>query len=192
MSPARGGLLLVLLAVFVAQWAAPASLLLRGARIESEGQRYYFRTAPVDPVDAFRGRYVILNFDVARVPMPQAQTLRRGERVYAPLRVGKDRFAWLGTPQRERPDGPHLEVRVQHYEGQQLWLQLPFDRYYLDEHLAPRAERAVADASRRRDRTPSRAYVAVKVHHGDAVLEELFIDDEPVHRYLARQQASEP
>ena len=191
MTPARG-LVAVLLAVFAAQWAAPVSLLLRGARIEGQGQRYYFRTAPVDPVDAFRGRYVILSFDVARVPMPAVPTLRRGERVYAPLRVGDDRFARLGIVQRERPDGPHLEVRVQHHDGQQLWLQLPFDRYYLDEHLAPRAERAVADASGRRVQAPSRAYVAVKVHHGDAVLEELFIDDEPVHRHLARQHASGP
>lgn len=178
-------LMLVLLAVFAVQWAVPASLLVRGWLTLSQGQRYYFRTAPVDPVDAFRGRYVVLDFDAARVPAPPV-ALPHESRVYVPLRVGADRFARLGAPSPRPPPGPYLEARVARSDGETLWLRLPFDRYYLDERLAPEAERVVREASGNARRASSRAYVAVKVRQGHAVLEELFIDDLPVHKRLQR------
>ena len=173
-----------LIAVFIVQWTVPASMIWRGDQTLREGQRYYFRTAPVDPVDAFRGRYVVLSFDAATVANPQALSLRRGERVYVPLSVGADRFAVLGAPLPEPPPGPYLEAHVRGTGLRELTLQLPFDRYYIDEHLALAAEEAAREASGRRGEV-SRAYVTVKVRDGHAVLEELFIDDVPVHRYLA-------
>lgn len=177
---------LALIVVFTAQWLAPASLVVRGWRTLHEGQRYYFRTAPVDPVDAFRGRYVVLSYEAATVPSTREMALRRGERVYAPLTVGADRFAKLGAPQRQPPNGPYLEAHVRSTGSRDVVLQLPFDRYYIDENLALAAEKAARDASGRRGEV-SRAYVTVMVRDGHAVLEELFIDDVPVHRYLARQ-----
>ena len=61
-------------------------------------------------------------------------------------------------------------------------LELPFDRYYMQESLAPEAESAYAE--RLRD---ERAWVTVRLHDGHAVLEELWIDDLPIREYLARR-----
>lgn len=49
----------------VAQWAVPLAMVQRAERTLSEGTAYRFRTAPVDPADPFRGRYVTLDFDAA-------------------------------------------------------------------------------------------------------------------------------
>ena len=53
--------------VAVVQIAAPASMILRRERALDRGERFLFRTAPVDPYDAFRGRYVAPSFRGRRV-----------------------------------------------------------------------------------------------------------------------------
>ena len=55
--------LLVFALVGFAQLAVPASLIWKRERTLRQGHVWKFRTAPVDPVDAFRGRYVALEFE---------------------------------------------------------------------------------------------------------------------------------
>jgi uncharacterized membrane-anchored protein len=64
-------------------------------------------------------------------------------------------------------------------------LQLPFDRYYAEEQLAPEIEQAYRANSRRGEQ---KAFIAVRVRKGRGVLEELYIEDLPVAEYL-RQRA---
>ena len=71
-------------AAVVAQWAAPLSMIFRSERVLSGGQAFKFKTAPVDPVDAFRGRYIALNFDVA-APIEPGRDVRINSEVYAVL-----------------------------------------------------------------------------------------------------------
>ncbi|MGH8446703.1 MAG: GDYXXLXY domain-containing protein, partial [Solimonas sp.] len=73
------------------QWAVPATLAVQSEMTLRSGARYYFRTAPVDPADAFRGRYVALNFEGLRVTVPPASGLQSGDRAYVPLTTGGDR-----------------------------------------------------------------------------------------------------
>lgn len=72
--------LLVLLCVI--QLAVPAFMIVRREHALSMGRAFKFRTAPVDPYDAYRGRYVALNFEAATVkgvpPPPEAQDGQRG------------------------------------------------------------------------------------------------------------------
>lgn len=169
---------LLLALACVLQWTLPASLALRSERALRSGHRYYLHTAPVDPADPFRGRYVALSFPDARVALSAGFAAAPGTRVYLPLRIGADRYAYFGAPAARPPAaGDYLAARVQSVTGGEALLRLPFDRYYLEEHAAPAAERAYRDAGRAADR---RTYVSIRVRGSDAVLEELFIDDRAV------------
>ncbi len=52
----------------------------------------------------------------------------------------------------------------------------------MEEELAPEAEQAYQRAS---IRGQQKAYVTVRVGHGEAVLEELYIEGKPIREYLA-------
>jgi uncharacterized membrane-anchored protein len=173
-----------------AQWLVPGYLIQRGQATLHEGVTYRFRTAPVDPVDPFRGRYVALDFEAASIELAQpVGELRSGQRVYAPIRVGADGYARLDAPLLQPPAaGDYLPVKVAWVNVDELRLQLPFDRYYLDETLAPEAERRYWDANRMRGddaEDPRRpAWVQVRVRGGYALIEELYIEGRPVRELL--------
>ena len=181
MKTSRLGWWLLILAI-VLQWALPASLAARSEYVLRHGARYYLKTAPVDPVDAFRGRYVALRFADVGVNLPPGTDWRPGMRVAVPLSVGADRYARFGTPSQTAPaHGDFLLAKLGHIANGHATLLLPFDRYYLNEKLAPAAERAYREANTREAPT----YVSIRVRNGSAVLEQLFIDNQTVQRYLA-------
>jgi uncharacterized membrane-anchored protein len=173
-----------------AQLAVPGWLIQRGQATLHEGTTYRFRTAPVDPVDPFRGRYVALDFEAASITLAQPDpALRSGQRVYAPIRIGADGYAMLDTPLPQPPEtGDYLTATVLWVNVDELRLQLPFDRYYLDETLAPEAERRYWDANRMRGddaEDPRRpAWALVRVRGGYALIEELYIKGRPVRELL--------
>lgn len=180
----------LLMAAIVLQWAVPATLALRSEYVLRAGTRYYLRTAPVDPADVFRGRYVALRFADAQAHVPAAADWPAGTVVYVPLITGDDRYARFGAASQTAPaQGDYLKAKIISVDAAHLAsVQLPFDRYYLDESLAVMAEQAYRDANRRGG--PSAAYVSIRVHRGDAVLESLFIDNLPIRRYLEALRAS--
>lgn len=85
------------------------------------GQVYKFRTEPVDPYDAFRGRYIALGFEAARVPLlragASARDYPRWKKFCAVIETGADGFASFKTVQKKRPDaGAYVLTTVQHVE----------------------------------------------------------------------------
>lgn len=176
----------VLLAfVCLAQLAVPAWMLVSRERVLAAGETFRFECAPVDPVDVFRGRYVALAFATNPVTVPEGLRFAPGQRVFLRVVVGPDGFALLRDPSTTAPsDGAFLRARAHHLAGNgQLSLDLPFDRYYLEEKLAPEAERAYRQRARGGARP---THVTVRLLDGRAVLEELYLDGLPVHEFLRR------
>jgi len=162
-----------------------------GAIVKSElalrtGEAFRFRIQPVDPVDAFRGRYVAIRFAVDRAPAPDDLDVKSGKRVFIPLEMDGEGYAVLGQASAEKPmNAPYLRLRAggiyPDEDGTRfVWVSMPFRRYYMDEDRAPEAERAVW-GGRRGQREAS---VSVRVRNGVGVLEELYIDDVPIHQWL--------
>ncbi|MDD9938834.1 MAG: GDYXXLXY domain-containing protein [Myxococcales bacterium] len=148
------------------------------------GTPYRFETAPVDPLDLFRGRYVQLRFEAEVVPLPLPDALR-GEHVYAVLSEDARGFARITKLQAEPPTrGDYLHVRaVPSFRGPgepATLLTLPFDRFYMEESLAPDAERLY----RERARGAAPAYAIVRVHEGLPVLEDLHVDGKPIADFV--------
>ncbi len=72
-----------------------------GAIVKSElalrtGEAFRFRIQPVDPVDAFRGRYVAIRFAVDRAPAADDLDVKSGKHVYLPIEIDADGYAVLG------------------------------------------------------------------------------------------------
>lgn len=173
--------------VAVVQLAVAGGAIIRSELALRDGEVFRFRIQPVDPVDAFRGRYVAIRFALDRAPAPDGLEPTRRQWVFVPLFVDEDGLAVFGPAALEPPaSGPYLRLRSggiypDENGERRVWVTMPFNRYYMDENLAPEAERAVWN----RPRGQREAFVTVRVRKGVGVLEELYIGDIPIHRWLA-------
>lgn len=186
----RVGLFAIVAAV---QLAVAGGAIFRSELALRTGEVFRFRIQPVDPVDAFRGRYVAIRFALDRAPAPDGLQLGRRQWVFVPLQRDSDGFAAFGSATLDRPaSGAYLRLTTggiyPDEDGiRRVWLSMPFDRYYMDEDLAPEAERAVWNG-RRGQREVS---VTVRVRDGVGVIEDLYIDDIPIHQWLAENAADD-
>ena len=186
-TPVRLGILAV---VALAQIAVPANMIISLEKTLSEGTLCRFRTAPVDPYDAFRGRYVRLAIEESQGPVPEGPIPEPGDTVYARIESDAEGISKLVEILRERPaQGDYIRAKAGWVDTEQriLHVTLPIDRYYMNEWKAPAAERAYWDQSRM---TARNAFVHVRVRNGEAVVEGLYIGDVPIEEYVAQQ--SEP
>ena len=169
--------LIVLFLVALAQLAVPGSLIWNREQTLRRGSVWKFRTAPVDPVDAFRGRYVALEFEAETHEIPSAPSGDWGAPVFVTLRNDPEGFAEIDQVSETRPSSDD-------YIGARLngkTVSLPFDKYWVTERDAPAAEEAYRAQSRRDKRN---AFVTVRVFRGDAALEQLYLDGQPLGEYL--------
>jgi uncharacterized membrane-anchored protein len=173
----------VTLALFVlmalVQLAAPGSMIFSHERVLAKGEAFKFRTAPVDPYDAFRGRYVALRFENAKAHAAEDEPVGYGRTVYATIEVGPDGFAKFGAATASPPkSGPYLKTKAQYRDANgEVGLALPFDRFYMEETKAPAAEDAYRAANRGAERD---AYAVVRVLDGGAAIEELYVGGKPI------------
>jgi uncharacterized membrane-anchored protein len=196
--------LTALAALCVAQVGAAAWSIARYESVLASGAQYRIRVAPVDPADAFRGRYVAVRPEITVDKPAGAETERVLESIeqgpgtaYVALGTSADGFAQAAqiveaAPQHgdylriehvqsvwSRPDGGDQTARQTGYT-----LGFAFDRYYMNEKAAPAAEQQYAQAVQR-DGQPS-AWLTVRVLDGTGVIEGLFIDGVPIEE-VARQ-----
>ena len=168
----------------LAQLAVPAWMIVGQERVLRDGRQVKLQTRPVDPADLFRGRYVALGFAVEQVP----RELVRGEFehddvAYLEFREGANGFAEAAALHKEKPDGDLvLEAKVTFISPETVGVELPFNRYYMDENAAPAAEIAYRDLA-----TDADSWVTVRLLNGRAVLEELYIGGKPVAEFLREQ-----
>jgi len=176
--------------VALVQLAVAGGAIYRSEIALRTGESFRFRIQPVDPVDAFRGRYVAIRFAVDRAPVTDDFEVRRGRHVFVPVEVDEDGYAALGWAALDPPpSGAYLRLRAGFVapddEGKRhVWVSMPFARFYMDEDLAPEAERAVWGGPRGQ----REASVSVRIRHGVGVIEELYVDDVPIHQWLAENR----
>ena len=171
--------------IAVIQVLTPLSMIYKREATLNHGRKFKFDTAPVDPYDAFRGRYVALRIAAEREPLKveNGQDLL-GRNVHVLLDEGENGFAKLAGIALDSPAGDnYIDCRVRRAYDDKVYVDLPFDRYYMDEYEAPDAERAYRRNSGDTDRE---AYVTARVRSGFAVLEELYIQEMPVREYLQK------
>ncbi len=164
------------------QMGVPVSRILQQEGVLGTGQEFKFRTEPVDPFDAFRGRFVALSLRERTAPNQEGLNLAVGQQVFAVINVGADGFATFAritavVPRHE----PYLKVKVGAVVGNEIHLRVPIDRYYLPEHKAPRAEELYR---KHNVRGSSDAFVSVMIKDGNPVVKNLYVGGKPIQEAL--------
>ena len=183
--------------VAVVQLAVPVSMIATREATLRYGRPYKFRTRPIDPYDAFRGRYVWLGFQQDHAPWRGETAAVAGSRAYASIQEGQDGFALVRDVRAQPPtDDEYLGVRVS-YSGQgtnssSVYFMLPFDRYYMEERKAPAAERAYRQHQNVPGQTNQNTYAVVRIRHGESVLENLYVGGKPIAEALHESEPRQP
>ncbi len=158
------------------QIAVPFSMIWHRESVLSTGHTYKFRCRPIDPNDPFRGKYVTLRFEAELVELEVEKQFSRGEQVYGILGEDLRGFAYIRDIQKELPsdgsDYVSLTIRSS-AKSKSIRVRLPFNRYYMNEHKAPEAERIFFTELINPD-TETVALVSIK--NGTPVLKAVLID----------------
>ncbi|HWR40336.1 MAG TPA: GDYXXLXY domain-containing protein [Patescibacteria group bacterium] len=162
------------------QLSVPLYMAWRWEDILQTGTAYQWRTAPVDPNDALRGRYIDLRFKETKGPVKSSDEIHQGQTVYALLGKDGDGFAYItGIGPQPPAAGDYVEARAGYKTGGGLWsITLPFKRFYLREDLAPEAEKAYQRSADKGGK------VTVKIKNGMGVIEQLYIGEQSIEDYL--------
>ena len=176
--------LLVLVPLALIQLAVPGWMIYRQEEILQQGREFKFKTAPVDPYDAFRGRYVELSFDAEKTSI-KAKPFDDYRRGWVQFEVDEHGFARVKRLSKTPLEGNDVVAMTSWWVGTNadntIQLSFPFDHYYMDENSASKAETAYRDNSRREHQN---AYATVRILNGRAAIEELYIDDKPIRDFL--------
>jgi len=183
---------LVLLFVVVAavQVAVPVTMILQRKTILRYGRTYKFRTRPVDPADAFRGRYVQLGFEQNHAPCHAPVEFQPNMELFARVADGADGFAVISEVAPTRPaQGDYVKVRLTGWpkDHADVYFTLPFDRYYLEETKARQAEKTYWEHNRR-NQTNTDTYAVVWINGGDVTLADLVVGGKPIRDYFTNRK----
>lgn len=153
---------------------------------------YEFDTSLYDPYDPMRGRYVRLSFGEIEHIEIQGNAgekfvgMNHGYAVLGKDKNGRAVITELCT-RGEIPDGKDfLRVKIRFpwqnktYVQNKIYITLPFDRFYLNEKLAPEAEKLLQDCT-------ENAVLKVKVYeNGNFAVDDLCIGGKSI-RTLCRE-----
>lgn len=191
--------LICYLIVFCAIASFPVRQILAFEYPEIPPKEYFFETEIYDPYDPVRGRYVQLNFRNRQVFLTKKNTAVAGymENCFAVLDTGKDGNAVITDLCKTRKEIPHgkdylrVKYRGFHYEWDSKnkkrkeigchSIELPFQRFYMNEKLAPEAENLVREYTRGKNEVR----LKVKIYpDGGFSVDDLFVKGRPIRELI--------
>jgi len=165
----------------LAQWLVPLASIRQHEQTLAQGTLFKLKCSAPDPYDPLRGRYLAVRPEQREVSMPVEMQLSPGTPVYATLATGTDGLATLtGLSLAPPAGGDFIRLKSSYVHGGKAVIQWPFERFYLNEKLAPEADRWFAENIR-----SSQGILAeVRVLNGRAVLADLSLDGKPIRQIL--------
>jgi uncharacterized membrane-anchored protein len=187
----KKGIILIFVLVALAQLAVPIRMITDKENVISDGHVYKFRTAPIDPYDPFRGKYITLTFDANQFDIANDNFWKQDDDVYVLLGTDSAGFAKITDLTKQEPlngKADYVKAKIQYVYGDNVTISYPFDKFFMEESKAPRAE----DIYRRANRRDSvqLAYALVSVKGGDAVLKDVIINEVSISE-LAKEHAGQ-
>ncbi len=179
--------------VALVQLYVPAQMIWESEGVIAAGTAYKFNTAPVDPTDPFRGKYITLNYSDNSIKIENADDWQNGEQVYVTLFVDAEGFAQIKSVSREMPttDADFLKTKIDYvsYEGgseDKLIIDYPFNRFYMEESKAYDAE---LEYRKTEMDTSSNTYALVYIKNGRAVLKDVLVNGKPIQELVESKQS---
>jgi uncharacterized membrane-anchored protein len=172
------------------QWFVPAKMILDREGIMATGVEYKFKTAPVDPTDPFRGKYITLGFEENIVAVENKDEWQPGEEIYILLTTDAEGFAKPGFGVKEKPfEGQDfVKAKVVYAvvsSENEVRIDYPFERYYMGEWKAEAAEETYREVQLDSTKT---TYALVSIQNGEAVLKDVLIDGTPIREIVKTLQ----
>jgi uncharacterized membrane-anchored protein len=155
---------IALVVVVCVQLALPLGLAGLAAADLAFGEEIRLKAQPIDPLDVFRGNYVVLRYEISSLPV--LGEVRRGERLCARLREsGGEWRANYADP--SRPSGTVIcgRARDDAAPGQQVGIEYGIETYYASAERAREIEESIAQGQ---------LYAVIDLDHdGSARIERL-------------------
>ncbi len=165
----------------LAQWAIPLAQIWTQEQTLAKGTLIKLNCAAPDPYDPLRGRFLAVRPTQFQVALHGDINLPMGAFFYGALSTGADGLATVTSVSLTPPgSGDYIRLKSTYSYNDGLSFQWPFNRYYLNEKLAPGADRWFAETARGDKRT----IAEVRVLNGRAVLAGLSLDGKPIHELL--------
>ena len=168
-----GFILLVLTQLYV-----PANMILSKEDILRTGKEYKFKTAPIDPSDPFRGKYITLRYEENSIIVEGDNKWVQGETIYVLFSSDSLGFAKIKSIASDKPKDrtDFLKMKAGYVTTgtgvAEVDIDYPFDRYYLEESKAEEAELAYNESQ---SDTVQASYALVSIKNGEAVLKDVMI-----------------
>jgi len=149
------------IAYFIAIIALPCCTVFGYYDVLANGEAYKIRISGYDPYDPFRGRYIEIR--------PDLSSLRWAD---APIILLKDADGFV-IDTVTSPSG----------KGAGYIGKFKLNGYYMNEEIAPAAERAIINALNDENNV-NNVYVTIKVKNGRFAVEGMYINDIPIEQYI--------
>ena len=178
-------ILMALVQLFV-----PAKMILDSENVLKEGTEYKFKTAPIDPTDPFRGKYITLSYSENTVDISNEKDWEVGETIYVLISTDIAGFVKINSVTKEKPSSHNDFVKatvsfVTDDHSNKLTINYPFDRYYMEESKAYDAELTYTQSLQDTNRV---AYALVSIRDGEAVLKDVFVDGTSIREIVKKNQ----
>lgn len=165
----------------LAQWAAPLSQIWTHEQTLVKGTLIKLKCSAPDPYDPLRGRYLAVRPDQREASVSAGMKLKRGMHVYASLTIGADGLATLSDVSLTPPaSGDYIRLIAGYTSSDKTSIEWPFDRFYINEKLAPEADEWFAENIR----SAKGVIAEVRVLDGRAVLADLSFDGKSFREIL--------
>jgi len=175
-------ILFIILAIV--QLCIPAQMINHRESILKEGKSFKFKTEPVDPSDPFKGKYIYLNYELSSFKV-DSMGWKPYQDIYISIINDSLGFAKVSAVQKEAPTkGDFVAAKVDWYNinTKEVRFTFPFNEFYMEESKAYDAE--VAHREAQNDSLPDNTYALVYVKDGEAVLNNVFINDIPIADFV--------
>lgn len=181
----------VFILVALAQLVIPAGMIFNREDVLATGRDFKFKTAPVDPNDPFRGKYITLRYEDNEIQLQHDTNWVRNEAIYVILSTDAEGFVEILAFSKEKPTGNPDFVKakvidVNFNDPYSLFIEYPFNRFYMEESKAPVAEQVYNEA------LPDTTVVTcalVSVKEGEAVLKDVLIDGVSIQEIVKRRNS---
>jgi uncharacterized membrane-anchored protein len=171
----------------IVQWVIPGKIIFSKREVLKRGQLYKFQTEPVDPSNPFKGKYITLNFAQSSFTDTVERRLIQEDEVFVHLGTDSAGYAIITNLSAKAPHGNSAYVKANVYytsreeDSITVFINYPFDEYYMDEFKAPQAESIYRESNRD---SSNRTYALVKIWEGQAVIEDVLINDVPIRKLI--------
>jgi uncharacterized membrane-anchored protein len=168
-------------AMCIAQWVVPGMMIADSESVISEGKEFKFKTEPIDPSDPFRGKYITLRFEADNMELEGTVEFQTGQKIFVTFEEDSAGFAVPSGIYKTEPETPYyLETKIAYvssHRDHRVHFDLPFNRFYLEESKALKAEELYREAQRDSMQV---AYALVNLGAGQAVIKDVILNNRPI------------